>query len=592
MEQLIDEIKKEPKKVAPGKIKKLWDSGQAYKNQLGLLNKWVTNDKFVAGEQWASFPQNAKHLLQMPKPVLNICRQIVNFKTAAVKAENVKMVFSSFGTGASEAPAMGEEVKDIGDLLTKMTEVTWEKARMDSIAARAVDRACMTGIGITYFYWDKSVKGSFNGKNYIGDIRAEAIDAMYVVFGNPQELDVQKQPYIIVSGRMTVEEARRIAEVNGTSKTDIELIKGDETAESERYTGATHEDTETDKVTVHTLFRKEKGTVWYTRTTDAVVLEPMKDLKLKQYPFAIFNWEERMDCIYGNDEVGSIIPNQKLINGLLAMDAMSKQLTGFPKLFVDTRYVDTRLMTNIPGEIVRSTSKNLPTGHVPMQYIQPAQQTNAVQSLVDMISQKTKDIAGANEAITGEANTNNASAIMLLQKSSGLPNEDIRRRYYQYIEDIGGILIDFYKTYYTLERAMQYKTMSGDYGTVDFSSKLLDGVDFTIRSDIGASSVFGDSNAVSTLDKLMQLQAIDKVTYVKLLPKGVAPFKEELLAIYKLEAELRMKMQQEQAMQEQAMAMQAQRPSIEAEMAGVAEPSQPEAPQRLRLQEEYGSNRE
>lgn len=250
-------------------------------------------------------------------------------------------------------------------------------------------------------------------------------------------------------------------------------------------------------------------------------------------------------------------------------------------MLVDTRYIDARLMTNTVGEIIKANKANMPIDYDPIRYIQPTQATQDTRNLVEMIMQKTKDLSGANEAVTGEANTNNASAIMLLQKSSGLPTEDIRRRYYQYIEDIGAIFVDFYRGYYELERMMQYKKSNGQYGMIPFNGKLIEGFDFTIRSDIGASSVFADSNSISTLDKLLQSGMIGKVEYLKLLPKSAAPFKEELLAMWKLEAELRKEMESIQAMP--------QEPSIEQTMVqDIATEEQPPEGQRMRLQEEYG----
>ena len=143
---------------------------------------------------------------------------------------------------------------------------------------------------------------------------------------------------------------------------------------------------------------------------------------------------------------------------------------------------------------------------------------------------------------------------------------------------------------------MQYKKSSGDYGEIDFNADLIRDVEFTIRSDIGASSVFSDANAVSSLDKLVQLGFIDKTTYVKLMPAGVMPFKQELLAILKLEAKLQQQIQDEMGIdasgkpnrtqEEQAPPM-----SLEEQMMMESEAPPPEqAPQgqRLRLEEEYG----
>lgn len=576
-------------KITAAKIYQRWEGSHQYKRDLGLIEKWKTNDRFIAGDQWTAIPANQPQLKNLARPVMNITKQIANFKTSSVKGENVKMIFSPFGTGGAEGEAFNEEITGLGELLNRLSSVTWEKAKLDFICSRAVDRAAVTGIGITYFYWDTSVGSKSKESPYLGDVRAECLDAMYVGFGNPNELDVQRQPYIVVSGRRDLDKIRAEARANGISEEEIKQLNED-TIDADKYSGAEHSNKENSKIMVYTYFWKENGSVYFIKATKSVILKKPAKLKISLYPFAIFNWEERMDCIYGNDEVSSIIPNQKAINGLLAMDLMSKQLTGFPKMLVDGRYINSKQITNSIGEIIRTNSANMPIGHQPISYIQPAQQTNAVSNTIEMMMQKTKDFSGANEAVTGEANTNNASAIMLLQKSSSLPTEDIRRRYYQYIEDMGAILVEFYKGYFSQERLMQYKKSDGSYGEVNFKSDLIKDVEFTIRSDIGASSVFADSNAISTLDKMVQLGFLGKVEYLKLLPKSAAPFKEELLAIWKTEAELQKQIQEQMGIDSAGNPIQAQAPpGIEEQMVqDIQGEEQPPEGQRLRLQEEYG----
>lgn len=582
--------KEEPKKpkLTASMIHKRWEGSHQYKKDLGLTERWKTNDRFIAGEQWSAIPANQPQLKNLPRPVMNILKQAANIKTSSVKGQTVKMIFSPFGTGGAEEKAINEDISGLGELLNRLTSVTWEKAKMDSVCSRVVDRSAVTGIGIAYFYWDRSVRSKSEASPFIGDIRAQCLDAMYVGFGNPNELDVQKQPYIVVSGRVELESVIDEATKNKATKEELRQLNEDD-PEQDRYAGADFSNKENRKINVYTYFWREDGAIWFAKATQSVMIKPPTKLKLSVYPFAIFNWEERMDSIYGNDEISALIPNQKAINGLMAMDLMSKQLTGFPKMLVDGRYINAKQITNTVGEIIRTNSANMPIGHSPISYIQPSNQTNAVVNTVEMMMQKTKDLIGANEAVTGEANTNNASAIMLLQKASSLPTEDIRRRYYQFIEDVGLVLVDFYKGYYTTERMMQYKKSDGSYGEIEFSSNLIKDIEFTIRSDIGASSVFSDANAISTLDKMVQLGWIDKVTYTKLMPKASMPFKEELLEIFKKEAELQKEIQAEMGIDAAGnpIAPQPQMPSIEEQM--VQEIEQPPEGQRTRLQEEYGS---
>lgn len=579
----------ETKQVMPAKVDAYWKSTQAYMKNMGFTTKWIQNDNFLAGNQWAEIPKNKPHLLQMPRPVLNFLAQIVDFKTASVKSESVRSIFSTFGTSGDN---LGENVTDMGDLLTKMTEVTWERCRLDTINTMVVDRAAATGLGLVHLYWDNKIKGKIGGKPFIGDIKAQCIDVMYVGFGNPQELDVQEQPFIIIQQRMNVKAVKQILKKNGASKEVLDTVQSDNMDASSRYDGSSQEVDEAKKINVYTLYYKDGDTVWFTKTTSNVVITEPTDTNLKLYPVAIMPWKVRMDCIYGSDEVSWMIPNQRLVNGLLSMDAMSKQLTGFPKMVVDKRYVDTRLITNTVGEIIQVGKANMPPNASPLSYLQPVNQTMNVTQLVDMIIQKTKDIAGANEAITGEANTNNASAIMLLQKSSGLPNEDIRRRYYQYIEDLNRVIVDFYRAYYTLERTVFYAKQGGGYGEQQFNPGMLDDLEFMVRSDIGASSIFGDSNAVATLDKMVQLGFINKVQYAKYMPKGSMPFKEELLADFKTEATLQKQIQDAEGTDSagRPIAPTEEPSSIETEMANAVPPET--EPQRTRLQEEYGKSAE
>ena len=114
--EIPNEKSPEAKQVVPAKVDAYWKSTQSYMKNMGFLSKWIQNDNFLAGNQWAEIPKNKPHLLQMPRPVLNFLAQIVDFKTASVKSESVRSIFSTFGTSGAN---LGEGVVDLGDLLTK-----------------------------------------------------------------------------------------------------------------------------------------------------------------------------------------------------------------------------------------------------------------------------------------------------------------------------------------------------------------------------------------------------------------------------------------------------------------------------------------
>ena len=56
-----------------------------------------------------------------------------------------------------------------------------------------------------HFYFDPTIE---NGQMVKGEIQAEVLDNLRVMFGNPNSRDVQKQPYIIISKRELVEDVQ------------------------------------------------------------------------------------------------------------------------------------------------------------------------------------------------------------------------------------------------------------------------------------------------------------------------------------------------------------------------------------------------
>ena len=60
----------------------------------------------------------------------------------------------------------------------------------------------------------------------------------------------------------------------------------------------------------------------------------------------------------------------------------------------------------------------------------------------------TKECLGATDVQMGNVKPDNTSALMVLQSNSEVPLENIRANLYEWVEDIGAILLDFMGTYY------------------------------------------------------------------------------------------------------------------------------------------------
>ena len=83
----------------------------------------------------------------------------------------------------------------------------WEKNKMDTMLWDCVLEAAIAGDAFLYFY------------ERDGEVVCEQVDTTNVYFGNENERDLQKQPYILIAFRQTVEQVRREASKTACRRT-------------------------------------------------------------------------------------------------------------------------------------------------------------------------------------------------------------------------------------------------------------------------------------------------------------------------------------------------------------------------------------
>lgn len=492
-----------------------------YRDAMGLANEWSLNENFRNGDQW---PPVVPLTQNLPRPVFNMIKYIENHKVSSLLSEQVRMVFSNL-----EELQDGEA--DWGDIFTRITEATWEEIKQDQLNMKALYQAVNKGLGIWHYYWNSgytstrnSAKGKVTGK---GRMEGETLDIMNVFFGDPQNLYVQSQPYIIILKREAVSRIKAIAKANKVSPEDIERINADKDTKDNRYSAAQQEvENQDGKANLLVMYTKINGIIYYQMVCNNVIVQPMTSTKKKLYPIAIMAWEERKECIYGMSDTRGLIANQRVINMLLAMQVMSVQLTGFPKMMYKKGFVDPGKIRNMLGEMIEDLN---PSGQWSAQYLIPGQISPVARELVDNFLNMTKDLAGAHETVTGEAAPSNATAISLMQRASSVSLDAIKKRYFQAIEDIGRIWEEFYKVNYNMDRIINIKDDDGEAQPILFNGANAADSELNLKIDIGTSTLYGEDYSMLSLDKFLEAGFIDFKTYLKYAPKNRVPFKDSLL---------------------------------------------------------------
>jgi hypothetical protein len=518
------------------KVQQNYKDGIAYIKRMGFLDMWPEYERFKAGIQW---PPVTKRTENLPRPVFNIIRYIENHKVSTVMNENVKMLFTPEEmTEEDPNNPQGEQqtslADDAADKFTRYSDTTWENVNQDELNEEALESASNLGTGIWHYYWDNDIKGG-KAMPYVGDMCGEIIDPLNIFFGNPQQRRVQKQPYIIISSRDEVDAVKEMATANKVPPNMVELITPDKEVNNEGYDRAKVELSNDSKTTVLTKYIKENGEIFFLKVCGSVVVKPKTSTGMKLYPITVMQWERRKKSIFGVGDTEGIIPNQKAINFLMAMQLLSVQLTAWPKLLYREGSIDPNKVVNAPGEMIADRT---PVGQGDgVKYLNPPNMSSQAMGLVDAFMEHTKSLSSAQDASTGDVGNGqlNASAIMLLQKAAGVPIESIKKRFYRANEDNGRIWEEFWKVKYNTTRNVTLKDDNGKPYPAEFNGSSYKEVDMKLKIDIGPSSSYSEELMMASLDKLFDGQHISLEDYLEFAPQNVIPFKDRLLK--KIEAQ-------------------------------------------------------
>ena len=596
---------------------KLYEEGRLYNNNLvpNQYNVVNTNTEFFAGNQWINLPDTPA-MRGLPKPTFNILKRVASLFIASLTSSGVALRFeplayydgSNLADPDHDAAAIANA--EVGNLL--------EKFKMDYRLRDALFDGAISGDYCAHFYYDPDALpygGAFGAHR--GEIQMELVDGINVMFGNPNDRQVERQPYILLVGRDTVEhlrwEAKRFqknrklyksgtANDAGSDLLDASITPDQENQDFTGVGGKTEivSDDGNGKALYVLLYTKDskeadlldadgnpvfedvlddngnpvyedgvldatgspvpkrrpvktiETTVRVTKATRTAIIYEDVDTGLTRYPIAWGNWEKQKNQYHGRALVTGLIPNQIFINQAFATAMRHLQLTAFPKTVYNADLISS--FNNEVGQTIGV--RGLQPGQAISQVaynLQPAEMSNQIFSLIDKTMAYTKECLGATDAQMGNVKPDNTSALMVLQTNAEVPLENIRSGVYEWVEDIGAILLDFMGTYYgtrpvVMEQEFeepimapggvpQIDPMTGQMMTQKLVRKVLKEFDFSqfkhlwlnLRVDVGATTYYSEIAMTQTLDNLRRDGTLDVIQYLERIPDKLIPKKQELI---------------------------------------------------------------
>lgn len=520
-------------KKKPNEIYAEYLNGVAFNNGIDLYKIVEQNNDFVNGIQWGSVP--APHL---DKPVDNIIRPSVNYYSSQLVSDDIAVDVQFQDVEPQTAELFAK-------VLQQEIDATLERTKSQSKTRQLVRNEAVDGDMVLYSYYD--LEEDSGVKENPGAIQTEIFSNTDIYFGNPVEQEIQKQPYVILKQRLMLDTARDLAKANGCP---AEQIKADDEVEK-MFEKIQPQD---EYVTVLNKFWKEKGTVWHCRVTQSAYVQKPHNLNYKLYPISYNSWGKRKNCYHGVAPITCAIPNQILINKMLAATSAYNLNYAFPKVLYDK--------AKIPQGWSNDPIKPIAVNGDPQTAIfttfKAADMSGQIVQLISMLKEDTKQMLGVYDAALGNVAPDNTSAIVATQKAANAPLELQRLDLYQFMEDTILIWFDIMQATYGIRPVYLRQNINGQEiaQTVPFDFAQLQKLKYKLDVTIGATNYWSEIAQASTMDNMLQMQVIPPEIYAKHIPRNFMPnrdlFVEEITMYQQQQQQMQMQQQQEEMQRQQA----------------------------------------
>lgn len=499
--------------------------GHSFNQSIELYDTVSVNENFYIGNQWEGVQSNG-----LPTPTYNIFKQVINFQVATITSENMALQASPL---ASTSKFTMRQLEKICEVITHQLAAVMERNNMTAKNREFLRNAAVCGDGCIHYYFDPTIE---NGQDVKGEIVAEMIDNLRVIFGNPNCREVQRQPWIMLTRRELVEDVKdRAADLKDAglcSMEDIEAILPDSEKFNNEYDSKTD-----DKVTVITYYfhNRETGTIWCIECCESGIIRDAYDTEYKLYPLVWINWDYIRDCYHGQAMVTGLLPNQKFINKMFALVSISLLTTAFPKIVYDKNRV-----RRWDGGVGTAIGVNGNVADV-AKVVEGAPMSPQIAQFIEMAFDKTRSLLGASDVAMGDSRPDNTSAIIALQRAANTPMELVKQNDYQCMEDSARIWIDMMSVRYgtrMVEMTMDLDNpgeqplgmqLPAQSFLQPFDFSILKEIQINIRLDVGASSYWSEMANVQTLENLLMNGHINAVQFLDRLPSGYLVKKQELI---------------------------------------------------------------
>lgn len=445
-----------------------YEKGRDYLDSKKLLQRSNTCWNFFVGKQWEGIEADGEDL-----PFLNYIHPNVMRKVTTIYTNRMSVNYSDMDGRTEMLP--------VYERLSQMFAEKWEKANEDVLCRKTLKHGCITGDGLQYFPTEN-----------VEDV--QMLNNTDILYGDESEPNIQRQPYVIIHERRSVEEVKELARQNGIPEEEVALIVPDrdteytlgnidevessDSSDSMKVTMITHFEKKREPVTqmmwgeteegerVGTLIEVgERDVVYVTKCTKTAMVEYERPIEgkpseiqmangiqgraLSLYPIIKFSWEEYPNDARGVSQVEGLISNQILINKTLARRSMTTKNTAYPRMAYDSSMVanpEDLMKVGMPIEV---TSGGAASVNQAVSYLNPAQSNDEPKKLTDDLLEITQELSGSGDTTMGNIDLQRvaASAIVAVNDQAQSMHDDTVANLKMFVEDMANLWVEIWQVF-------------------------------------------------------------------------------------------------------------------------------------------------
>ena len=482
-----------------------YQEGVKYKTSINLYETVDENEEFFVSRQWGELVKTAP---DMDKPVVNFLQRVVSYFVSNVTTDTIGVRCRFFNM-------LKDQAKFLESVIKAQLDQSIEYNDLNNESKDAVRDAAVDGDACHHIYFDPNAE---SGQLAAGLVKIERIQNTDVYFGNRQEPDVEKQPYIIIATRKQLEDVQKLAEEKGGKKEEIQPDSGEYDTELQQKDTAK-------RVTMLTCYYKKNGTVHRVISCQSAIISKETNLGYKLYPISWFPWERQRGSYHGVSCVTALIPNQIVVNKIYALSAKYQRDFSFRKYVYD--------QTMFPNGWSNKMGAIAVNGDPRMAAIDLTPATdlpNSVFTMIDSLMSNSREMMGASDASLGNVNPDNTSAIIAVQNATAMPLEMKKRGYQQMVEKDIRSSLDIMTVHYGVRDVLVTDEL-GNESVVSFDFASLKDVLVKLSVDVGDANYWDPNTQASMIERLWTAGVItDPVMLLDHMPDGLLKDKERLLA--------------------------------------------------------------